>query len=481
MTKLDWAHRTATRGTPRMRSRRLLVALAALVSALALIAGGPTGIALGDENDKDKDKKAVSEAEVKAAAPISYTPKSKTTFNNPQSSTSSQRKIIDELNRTINGTPGGATIRIAAYLFDATTTADALVAAHRRGVNVQMLIDDGERDNALVRVRRVVGTDTDNRSYVTTCSSGCHAGSPSIIHAKIYLFSRVGSASNVSMVGSANPYYHNVFNSWNNMQTIVNNATIYNSLSAYFNEMLDEPNDGNAYRETTSGAYKLYFFPKASGKPMILEVLEGVSCSGVASGYGSGGKTVVRIAMWGWTAAREDIALELNALHRRGCKVEVLLNKDRTSKTVFAALLRSSSTYGKMKIYDGWYDGNDNGVAGLYVHHKVLMINGNWFSDSGAKVVYTGSQNHTHEGLRRNNEVMLRVKINGVYNAFYYNFAYIRDRWTKGRITSVPSFVGEQNSAELRRQGLDQEQEIEAAIDPDIGWYVPPGEVADSD
>ena len=46
------------------------------------------------------------------------------------------------------------------------------------------------------------------------------------------------------MVGSANPYYHNVFNSWNNMQTIVNNTTIYDSLSAYFNEMLASPTTG---------------------------------------------------------------------------------------------------------------------------------------------------------------------------------------------------------------------------------------------
>ena len=85
--------------------------------------------------------------------------------------------------------------------------------------------------------------------------------------------------------------------------------------------------------------------------------------------------------MWGWATAREDIAKQLNVLHQRGCKIEVLLNKDRTSKTVFAALLKSSPTYGKIKIYDGWYDSNDNGVAALYVHHKALMINGNWFSD----------------------------------------------------------------------------------------------------
>ena len=188
--------------------------------------------------------------------------------------------------------------------------------------------------------------------------------------------------------------------------------------------------------------------------------------------------------MWGFAAARADIAKQLNVLHQRGCKIEVLLNKDRTSKTVFAALLKSSSKYGKIKIYDGWYDGNDNGVAGLYIHHKALIISGKWFGHPNTKIVYSGSQNWTDEGLRKNNEVVLRVKNDGVYNAYHSNFNYIRDRWTKGRITSVPSFVGEQNVAELKTwaKGLDQEQqEIEALVDPDVGWYVPPGQDVDSD
>ncbi len=483
MTQLDLSHAATTAGGPRGRSRRprrLLVGLAALASALALVAAGPTRTAVGDETGKDKD--AESKAAVLAEAPAPFTPTSRTSFNNPQLGTQAQEKLNDELDRMIDGTAGGATIRIAAYLFDMPSTANKLIAAHNRGVRVQLLIDDGERSSELAKVRNALGTNRSKPSYVTTCNSGCHQPSPSIIHSKFYLFSKVGGANYVSMMGSANPWFHNVYNSWNNQQTIVNNKTIYDSLNRYFNDMLADTNR-NAYRTTNSGRYKLYFFPKTSGDPMILEVLHHIDCTGTARGYGSGGRTVIRIAMWGWASAREDIAKRLNVLHQRGCKIEVLLNKDRTSKTVFAALLKSSPTYGKIKIYDGWYDPNDNGIAGLYIHHKALIISGKWFDHPDTKIVYSGSQNYTDEGLRKNNEIVLRVKNDGVYNAYHSNFNYIRDRWTKGRITSVPSFVGEKNVTELKTlgEGLDQEQQIEALVDPDVGWYVPPGQDVDND
>ena len=178
MTQLDRSHGTATTGAPRGRSRRprrLLVGLAALASALALVAAGPTGTAVGDENGKDKDAD-IEGCECWRRRRLRYTPTSRTTFNNPQSaSTASQRKIIDELNRMIDGTAGGETIRIAAYLFDCTTTADALVAAHKRGVKVQLLIDDGER-------RAATGPRSATRSALTgpsqlrdePATNGCH-------------------------------------------------------------------------------------------------------------------------------------------------------------------------------------------------------------------------------------------------------------------------------------------------------------------
>ena len=139
------------------RPRRLLVGLAALASALALVAAGPTGIAAGD--DTKKDKKAAAQAEAVVAAP--YTPVTKTLFNNPQS-TSAAAETIQRRDRSIDRRHAGdgvGVIRIATYLFDIDSTADKLIAAYRRGVRVQLLVDDGENSSQLVRVRNALGTD----------------------------------------------------------------------------------------------------------------------------------------------------------------------------------------------------------------------------------------------------------------------------------------------------------------------------------
>ena len=60
-----------------------------------------------------------------------------------------------------------------------------------------MLIDDGDfTERAVVRVRNAIRDHPGPGSYVTNLLERLPlAGSPSIIHAKIYLFSRVGSAS----------------------------------------------------------------------------------------------------------------------------------------------------------------------------------------------------------------------------------------------------------------------------------------------
>ena len=91
------------------------------------------------------------------AAP--YTPTTKTLFNNPQSTSAAAETINDEVDRLIDGTPGGGVgvIRMAAYLFDIDSTADKLIAAYRRGVRVQLLVDDGENSSQLARVQERAG------------------------------------------------------------------------------------------------------------------------------------------------------------------------------------------------------------------------------------------------------------------------------------------------------------------------------------
>ena len=150
----------------------------------------------------------------------------------PAGSRKKELRIITQINKAIDATPAGGEIRMAQYLFDLGSVARKLVAAHRRGVSVQVLIDDGENNKHIRKVRRALGTNKKARSFVATCSHSCMSNGTSVIHAKFYLFSVAGKARYVSMISSANPYTGNTYNSWNNNHTIVGDTTIYDSLIA---------------------------------------------------------------------------------------------------------------------------------------------------------------------------------------------------------------------------------------------------------
>lgn len=267
------------------------------------------------------------------------------TFNDPTGSRAEERRIVTHVEQAIDNAPKGSTIRIAQYLFDLDSSADKLIAAHRRGVNVHLLVDDNPVSEQSRRVRAVLGTNKRARSYLVRCFNSCMSSSTSVMHAKFFLFSQSGASRNVSMISAANLYTGNTYVSWNNLHTMVGDTTLYASLSKYFDDMLPDRDQPNYYRTTTSGASKVYFYPRTAvpgtADVPLLDVLNHVTCTGVAPGYGSNGKTVVRIAQWGWSAARLDVA---------------------------------------------GIDSNGNGKRDLYVHHKVLTVTG-----SGSAAATPGS------------------------------------------------------------------------------------------
>lgn len=362
-------------------------------------------------------------------------------FNNPKGSRAEQRRIVTHVEQVVDHAPKGSTIRMAQYLFDLDSSTDKLIAAHKRGVNVHLIIDDYPLSPQTLRVRKALGTNKSARSYVARCTNSCMSSKPSVMHAKFFLFSQSGSSRYVSMISAANLYTGNTYTSWNNLHTVVGDTKLYASLSRYFDDMLPDRDQPNYYRTTTSGAHKAYFYPRTAvsgtADVPLLDVLNHVRCTGVAPGYGSNGKTVIRIAQWGWSAARLDVARRLWTLHDQGCVVQVLQNNFKTGPKVMQTLLKPSRKHGVMKVYDAGIDSDRNGKRDLYMHHKVLTINGVWFGHRDSRLVYTGSANLTGPGLLANNEIMLRVIGTPTYNAYAENLTYIRDRWTK-RVTKAP-------------------------------------------
>ena len=118
------------------------------------------------------------------------------------------------------------------------------------------------------------------------CKRGCMSNYPySTVHGKVYAFSKVGTARNVSIIASANPHGVNIYNSWNNSHTIVNNAVVYTAMRKYFLDMTkDNVNHsyGNQFKSPggvtatgiiTSGKYQISFFPRRPARIAYLDVL----------------------------------------------------------------------------------------------------------------------------------------------------------------------------------------------------------------
>lgn len=364
---------------------------------------------------------------------LGYSPSDGAVFNDPTGTKADQLRITHQIERSIDGAGPGSTIRIAQYSFDIESTAQKLVAAHKRGVQVQMIVD--QHNHVVTRqtktLIKLLGENRTKKNFLVRCGASCMSNRPSTMHAKYYLFSSVGSSRFVSMVSSANITHTNSRGSWNELQTIVGNATLYGSLTRYFKDMSRDGNDRNYYRTTTSGPYTLYLFPRAARHTvLLLEALDGVSCSGAAPGYGKGGHTVLRVTMYSWRGPRVDVAKKLWSLHDHGCDVQVILNSGRTDLNIRRVLTRNSAQHGAMKVYDAWVDRDHNNVADRYMHEKGLTINGVWSGRPDTKVVYSGSQNFAPLSTTDNNEVMLRHFDDATYDAYAKNFDYVRRHGT---------------------------------------------------
>ena len=84
-----------------------------------------------------------------------------------------------------------------------------------------------------------------------------------------------------------------------------------------------------------------------------------------------------------------------------------MVNRGRITKPVLKTLLTKTKR-GQIPVYDAWYDGNNDGFARLYVHHKMMTINGR-MAGKDVKITWTGSQNFTGPGTLTNTDLVLRI------------------------------------------------------------------------
>jgi len=262
------------------------------------------------------------------------------TYNVPGDRNTPEMLInLRKMMAAIDGARAGETIRMAFFSLTVQNFADKLIDAHNRGVSVRLIQDDHEIGSMWKDLVNALGSDTSKKSWAVVCHRSCHSDeNPSYMHAKIYLFSKTKSLSRVTMVCSCNPTYTQARVGWNDMYTWIGDSTIYEGGVRYFEDMTEGAIDDATGDQTTaipqdhyvsvaSGRTQFYYFPKAGDGPEedpVFQMLRDVDCIGTSSGYGSLGRTIIKVAMYQWSVRRDRIAHRLWDLSQQGCWVDIV-------------------------------------------------------------------------------------------------------------------------------------------------------------
>lgn len=411
--------------SPRAR-RRLSFATAAILLLLPL--QGVAGQASAARSSTESPA---------AAARDTWRPRLGADFNNPVGRPAARTLLIKRVLAAVKHTHSGETIRFAMYSFDRRDLTDALLKAHRRGVNVQIIVNDNWTSAGTNRLRRALGQDADKDHFVVICEGSCRGG-PGNLHLKVYSFTKTGAANNVIMTGSSNLTERAVSLQWNDLFSIAGNSEFFDTFVQVFNQLKrDKPvkprwvyytsdsMDATFYRDSDASSRGEVRSRPATRLPTqeedpVMQRLRAVRCDAMR-GSGINGHTVIRIMMYAWQDERgKYLARRVADMKRRGCDVKVILSVPGGG---VVRALRARSV--PMRSAD--YQYNSEGKVNFYSHLKVLTVNGTYHRKP-TQTVWTGSENWSRMSFR-NDELIMQINNRGVYRDYVDHFNFL---WAHG-------------------------------------------------
>ena len=363
-----------------------------------------------------------------SATPDHYVPKAGPEFNNPYGKPKDVRRLINQVNRTIDSVPRGGKIRISAWNVRSYHITAALIRAHQRKVSVQVVMDranwnpnNPNADAARLAAALKVGNKDRSRSrksFLRRCVSSCR-GTFGIPHSKFFLFNKVRTKKHkqvktvrwVTMFGSYNATELGATIQWNDLYTVKREEPRYKVFLDIFNEMAKDKRRTNPFVLYDDGVLANGFYPYtgegATGDP-VMDVLNTVSCTGAAT---SSGATRIRIAQTSMYGDRGlVIARRLAQMKKQGCDIRLVY-------ALFGNEVLRILRNAKVPLTHLAFDADYDGLYDRYVHMKTMAISGNVAGDPAAKITWNGSANWTSVAIA-SDEVVGVVRKRGVTNRY---------------------------------------------------------------
>ncbi len=337
-----------------------------------------------------------------------------TAFTRPQPG-APDTAIEDRIVELVESTPDDASILAAFYTFSRQRVADAFIDAHERGVSVYVVLGNTNRFSDGSPWTAVQMLDDGLDGNLTICNrdesdGGCMGDN--IHHNKFMTFSELEDGSEHVVLQTSANLTNDQLEQYNNMVISHDDEALYESFRSYWNQLQrDETNLDYNQHFTGDNNTRAYFFPHSSGDP-VLDVLNRIDCAA---------ETDVYVAVAFFTNARASVAERLRSLDTDGCNIHVVL---RERPEVFSP---------GDKIIDELRTGNvDLGIfhedEDVQLHSKYLAVDGSYGGDDDTRLVWTGSHNYTHYALRNNDEVLLKIRDDAVFDDYLDDWQYIRDQ-----------------------------------------------------
>ncbi|MCW2772680.1 MAG: hypothetical protein JWN91_1006 [Nocardioides sp.] len=394
---------TVPTARPSFRRARTAVLAGAVLATLALVpaAASPASSAPGA-------------ATPKATARVSkYVPPAGANFNNPIGTPAQQRKLLRQVIHTTNSAPSGSTIRMAVFSFGDPQTADALLAAYRRGVIVKLVFAGENVYPAMARLRDAIGTDTAKPSFVVICQDSCR-GEKGQMHAKYFSFTKAGAAKWITMTGSVNLTQFNALDQWNDLYTRVGDRAYFQAYGRWFGQLKDDEPVVKQYLHKATATADIRITPvdlKVEDDP-ISDALDKVRCEVTRGQIDPDSATPdevvttdIDISTHAWNEERgKRIAWQVVGLRSEGCRVRVFYG------TGMGAAVKSILKNNGAQLRKGH-------TPGVRTHQKVLVVDGAFGSDLATVRAWTGSQNWSDKAANRDD---LIVQINDAADAQRY-------------------------------------------------------------
>lgn len=381
-----------------IRGTVLALAVAGAVALGALVAGDVRAPGVGEGGTRSDE------------AP--WTPPRGALFGTPVEDPLDHR-ILRVLLDNIEHTPAGETIRIVGFSLTVGEVADALVDAHRRGVDVRVVLNGHTRRYGASRaLAGGLGGDTGRRSFVVFTRHGARGDDRfGVTHQKSWSFSRTGTARYVSMIGSMNLSYAST-RQYTDVYSYVGRRDVWRALGSVFaDQVRDRPVDEPGVTRRI-GRDTLHFFPgfPPVQDPVLRTLLEVPARD-----------TTIRVSMLAWHSERGlRLAQVLAEKSRAGAEVRVVQGPYFGSGVL--DVLRDAG----VEVVNGTFDEE----ADEYVHHKLLLAD--WTDEDGRRqrLVSTGSDNWGMRSLY-NDDLVLMIDADRrprLYRRYVDHFERIRSR-----------------------------------------------------